>query len=332
MKRIAWPTVAMLFIVAAFIGCERRKAEEPFDAVRVQLGWTHQAQWVGFYAAAKNGYYAEERLAVELLPRPSATTNTIALVMGGAADFGTTNAINLIVARSRGHSLTAIGAIYRRDPWVLMTLPGSDIERPQDFPGHTISTLNPGGNGLVFRAMMNKLGLDPDSVRQVETGFDSMPFYLGEVDIWGGFLTNEVLSARAQGYPVNVILPDYYGIHLYGMVLIAAESLIERNPDLVLRFLRATLRGWRWAIENPEQAARLTLSYDPELDLEHEIAVVEAGIPLIHTGEDQIGWMNGKVWQNTHDMLLGQGILTEPLDMGRVYTMEFLLNIYQEEQ
>ncbi len=87
MKRIAWPAMAMLFIVTVFIGCERRKAEELLDAVRVQLGWTHQAQWAGFYAVDKNGYYAEERLAVELLPRPSPTTNTIALVMDGAADF-----------------------------------------------------------------------------------------------------------------------------------------------------------------------------------------------------------------------------------------------------
>ncbi len=116
MKRIAWPAMAMLFIVVVFIGCARRKAEEPLDAVRVQLGWTHQAQWAGFYAAAKNGYYAEERLAVELLPRPSPATNTIALVMAGEVDFGTTNAINLIVARSQGHSPTAIAAIYRRHP------------------------------------------------------------------------------------------------------------------------------------------------------------------------------------------------------------------------
>ena len=159
-----------------------------------------------------------------------------------------------------------------------------------------------------------------------------MPFYLAEVDIWGGFLTDEVLSAREQGYPVNVILPDYYGIHRYGMVIIAAESLIEKNPDLVLRFLQATLRGWRWAIENPEQSARFSLSYDPELDPEHEIALLEAGIPLIHSGQDQIGWMNEKVWQNTHDMLLSQGILKQALDMGRVHTREFLLDIYQEEQ
>ena len=103
--------------------------------------------------------------------------------MDGAADFGTTNAIALILARSQGHSLTAIAAIYRRDPMVFMTMQGSGIERPQDFPGHTISTLNPAGSGLVFRAMMNKLGLDPDSVRQVDTGFDLMPFYLPEADI-----------------------------------------------------------------------------------------------------------------------------------------------------
>ena len=332
MKRIFWPSMVILFIVAVLIGCERRKAEEPFDEVRVQLGWIHQAQWAGFYAAAENGYYTEERLAVELRPRSSPTTNTITQVLDGVVEFGTTNAIGLIRERSKGHPLTAIAAVYRRDPWVLMTLLESGIKRPQDFPGHTINTLNPAGNGLVFRALMSKLGLDPDSVQQVETGYDLMPFYRTEVDIWAGFLTDEVLSAREEGYQVNVILPDYYGIHRYGMVIITAESLIQKNPDLVLRFLRATLRGWRWAVENSEQAALFSLSYDQELDPEHEIALAEASIPLIYTGEDHIGWMNEKVWQNTHDMLLDQGILKKPLDMTQVYTMEFLLSIYQDEQ
>jgi len=176
--------------------------------------------------------------------------------------------------------------------------------------------------------MMTRLGLDPDSVIQVEAGYDMAPFYAREVDIWPGFLTDEVLSARENGYDVNVILPGYYGVHLYGMTIFTTEKRIRENPELVERFLRATLRGHRWAIDNPGEAAMLALKYDPELDIDHEKALMQASIPLIHTGEDQIGWMEADVWEETHNILLEQGLLEGPLDVDKVYTTEFLQNIY----
>jgi NitT/TauT family transport system substrate-binding protein len=99
----------------------------------------------------------------------------------------------------------------------------------------------------------------------------------------------------------------------------------------VLRFLRATLRGWQWAVENPEKAGPLALKYDPTLDAAHQVAIMEASVPLIHTGEDHIGWMRAEVWQGMHEMLLEQGILDEPVDLDKVYTMEFLHETYGGE-
>ena len=328
MRKISSFFPVILLVLPVILISGKQKPEVPPDEVKVQLGWYHQAQWAGFYSADQNGLYTEEGISIKLMPRSSPRFDTIGVVVEGGADFGTHNGVGMIIARLQGRPVVAVAAIYRRDPFVFMTLPESGITKPRDFPGHTIRTLNPIGSGVVFRAMMNRLGLDPDSVIQVDTGYDMTPFYAREVDIWPGFLTDEVLSARENGYDVNVILPGYYGVHLYGMTIFTTEENIRENPELVERFLQATLRGYRWAIDNPDEAAMLTLKYNPELDIEHERALMQASIPLIHTGEGQIGWMEADVWEKTHNILIEQGLLDEPLDVDKVYTTEFLQNIY----
>jgi NitT/TauT family transport system substrate-binding protein len=321
----------LLVVVALLAACGPQEVEQPPDEVAVQLSWYHQAEFGGFYAADQQGYYAEEGLVVTLLPRPGPGADINAPLMDGTADFGVTFGAGLVTTRSQGLPVTAVATIYRRYPLVFMTLAGSGLTRPHDFPGHTIRTLTPGGSAVAFRALMTRLGLDPDSVREVDVGFDLSPFLAGELDIWPGYLTNEVLTARQQGYEVNLILPEDYGVHLYGDVLFATDQMIEENPDLVLRFLRATLRGWQWAIENPEEAGPLALKYDPELDEAHQAAMMEASVPLVHTGEQHVGWMKGEVWQGIYEILAEQGLLDEAFDVEDVYTMEFLHEIYGGE-
>lgn len=330
MKTISGIFTIFLFVIVTLTGCESQPSEQPPDEVTVQLSWYHQAQFAGLYAADQQGYYAEEGLKVNLVPLPEPGTDTVTMVLDGKADFSNSNGLSLIIARSQGQTVTAVATIYRRNPMVFFTLADSGITRPHDFPGHTIKALPP-SQAASFQAMMSHLELNPDSVQPVEVGFDLTPFFTGEVEIWSGYITNEVLNAREQGYSVNLILPETYGIHRYGDTLFASEGFIRDNPDLVLRFLRATLRGWRWAIENPEAAGALSLEYDPTLDESHQVALMEASIPLIHTAEDQIGWMRPEIWQGMHDILLEQGILDAPLDVDQIYTLEFLQMIYGGE-
>lgn len=323
-------SAALLFAAAAFAGCGQPSIEKPLDEVSVQLSWFHQTQFAGMYAADQRGYYAEEGLAVRLLPRPTPSFDAIASVLDGTADFALTNGVALIPP-TQGDPVTAIAAIFQRYPLVYLTVAGSGITRPHDFPGYTIRAQSPNG-AAIFRALMTHLGIDPNSVRYVETGYDMSPFFDGDVDIWPGYIIDEALLVRERGHQVNLILPDDYGIHTYGQTLFASERLISEEPDLVLRFLRATLKGWRWAIENTtEEVSALALEYEPELDIAHEAAMIEASVPLIHTGEDEIVWMRGEIWQGAHDILLEQGILSEPSEVDELYTMEFLHAIYGEQ-
>ena len=207
MKTINRTCIVLLLAVVLLAACRPQEVEKPPDEVTVQLFWYHQAEFGGFYAADQQGYYAEEGLAVTLLPRPGPGTDINAPLIDGTAKFGVNTGAGLVAARSQGLPLTAIATIHRRYPLVFITLASSGITRPHDFPGHTVRTLAPGGSAVAFQALMTRLGLDPDSVRQVDVGFDLSPFLAGEVDIWPGYVTNEVLKARQQGYEVNLILP-----------------------------------------------------------------------------------------------------------------------------
>ncbi|MEE8441337.1 MAG: ABC transporter substrate-binding protein, partial [Spirochaetia bacterium] len=140
-------------LLSILVACSPRSEPTPQREVRVQLGWTHQAQWAGFYAAEKNGYYSAESLSVSLIPRTDPTVNTLTGVADGTAQFGTTNGVAAVSARSRGVPILPIAAIYRRNPQVFMTLSGSGISSPQDFEGRTIRNMNPAGNEIIFNAM-----------------------------------------------------------------------------------------------------------------------------------------------------------------------------------
>ena len=325
MKKIATIYVVAFLAIGLLAGCRAQEDKKALDQVSVRLKWLHQAQFAGLYVADQKDFYAEENIKVTLHPG-GVEQGGNALAASGEEDFAIVGAAQVLVARSQGLPVVACAAIYRTDPVVYFAMSGSGIERPQDFIGKRVA-VSPAN--FVLPAMMNKLGLSMDQFELVPLEHDMKTFFDGKVDVWIGYLTDQVIAAREQGYELNLIYPAHYGIHVYSDVIIASENMIADNPDLVERFLRATLRGWRYAIENPDEAAAITLKYDETLDEAHQKAMMEAQMPLIHTGEDQIGWMKDEIWQGMHEILLEQGVLTEPLDVEQVYTTEFLQAIYQ---
>ena len=309
--------------------CTAQPNPEPPDPVSVRLKWLHQAQFAGFYVAEKQGFYADENLDVSL-EQGGLDVDEIEMVASGENDFGVVDAPSLIKHRSEGSPATAIAVIHRIYPSAYFALSESGIERPADFLGKRV-LVDP--SDIVLPAMMDKLDLDMDQVEAVPPDYDMQTFFDGEVDVWSGYLTEQAVTAREQGYDLNVIHPDLYGIHLYGDTLVVNDRLLQENPDLVERVLRATFRGWRYAIENPVEAVEITLEYDPDLDRAQQVASMRAQIPLIHTGEDQIGWMQDQVWQDMEQILLEHGTLSEAAGTGRpYYTIEFLNEVYETEQ
>jgi NitT/TauT family transport system substrate-binding protein len=100
--------------------------------------------------------------------------------------------------------------------------------------------------------------------------------------------------------------------------------LISEKPEVVTRFLRATLKGWQDAVGNSEEAVAMTLKYAEVSVHELQERMMEAQMPLVHTGEGKIGWMKPERWNEMYQILLDQKSLAGPFDVTRAYTLEFL--------
>jgi NitT/TauT family transport system substrate-binding protein len=136
---------------------------------------------------------------------------------------------------------------------------------------------------------------------------------------------------RQNGLKLNLIWPSDYGIHFYSDTLVTTDRLIAEKPDLVTRFLRASLRGWKDAIEDYQDAVKVTLKYAQTKDPGLQTTMMEAMLPLVHTGEDQIGWMKAEVWQGMYRVLLDQKLLATPFEVSHAYTLRFLNETYGEK-
>jgi NitT/TauT family transport system substrate-binding protein len=319
-------SACFLFLVPGLSACVSFPATPEPEAVTVQLSWVHQAEFAGLYAAEDLGYFAEEGLQVSFL-EGGQEVDSILPVVNGTAQFGIAQPANLILARAAGRDVRSIAVIYRRSPIVFFSLADSGITRPQDFVGKKIRSAVTVDETL--RAMMTRVGIEPEQYEIVYLPSDVGQFATGEIPVWGGFVNVFALEVQRAGYQINTIYPDDYGIHFYGDVLFTTDALIESDPDLVLRFTRAALRGWTYAVEHPDDVGAFVQKYNPNSDVALENDRMIASIPIVNTGEDFIGWMKPVIWQSMEQTLREQGVLTDPLDVEQTYTMQFLEEIYR---
>lgn len=321
----------ILALPIAFVACERPQDKGALDEVTVQLKWVHQAQFAGLYVAQEKGYYTQENIRVNFLEGGQGIDNAEA-VISGKAQFGVMAPEDVQISRSRGAPLKAIAAIYRRSAVVFVAMADSHITRPQDFPGKTVASGSEGGAVRDFefqlRALAKKLGVDISKIDVVPYDVNYTAFIEGNVDVTPSYSTGGLIRLRQKGLKLNLIWPGDYGIHFYSDILVATDETIKEKPDLVMRFLRATLRGWQDAIEDYEGAVAITLKYARVKDPQLQTAMMEAQLPLVHTGEDHIGWMRAEEWEGMYDILLEQNILKAPFEVNQAYTMRFLEEIH----
>jgi len=291
--------------------------------VSLQLKWLHQVQFAGNYIAEQKGYYADENLTVTLKPVDFEQQLSVEKVLSGDSDFGIAAAEEVVVARSEGKPVRAVAVIFRVVPNVFLATPDSGIQSPQDLVGSKIA-LAPGSSTIIYEAMMDQLQIDRSQIEEIPVNVWDLWECWDIAPVCSNYSTNGPVILDQAGEDYGLIWPSDYGISWYGDVLITTDKMIAEQPDVVERFVRATLKGWQQAISNPDLATEATLTYDAELDKNFQMAAMKASIPLIDTGEGKIGLMRPEAWQQINDILADQGIIDAPVDVETVYTNEFV--------
>lgn len=327
-KKKTYPT-AMIFLllsaaIVSFSACGLQRDGGPSDEVVVQLKWMHQAQFAGFYVADKLGFYTEENIDVTLKPGGDeiSSDGIISDLVKGEVDFAILGGDMLLDARCRGEPVVAIAVIFQRNPYVYVTLRDSGIVSPYDLVGKKIMV--PEDGRVQHNALIRKLDIPKNSIELVPYERSTEPLTSGSVDAYMAYRTGPALAFEEQGYETNFIWVDNYGIRLYADTIITTEKTISGNPSMVKRFLRATLNGWRYAIEHPEEAVEATKEYDVRLSKFRQLRMMQVQTPLIHTGKEKIGWMNRDVWIRMEYILLGKDII----EIDEAFTLKFLNEIY----
>ena len=292
------------------------------DAVTVQLKSHHQSQFAGLYVADAKGFYRAEGLDVRHREWKLGDRSPIEQVVSGAADFGITSQARFLTEREKGARIVAVAAIYQRSPVVFLTLKRSNIKHPRDFAGKTIAFAPT--HEVVLQGVLKRVGIDVKDLKRMPYGFDLAAFYKGDTAIWAGHAVHQPVDARLGGHEVTVISPDDYGVPGYDDILFVAEDLLRRKPAVVERWVRAVVRGWRYAIEHVDEAITITCALSETLKRDKQAGMLQASIPLIHTGAHPLGWMTREVWQGAAELLHEQKRLSRVPPLDGLFTTTFV--------
>jgi len=316
-------SIVGMMLVLSFSGCVEEKPLE-LQEINVGLSWVHEAQYAGMYWADQKGLYEDEGLEVNFTPYDY--EDLAQELVDGTYDFVLLQTDSLLMAKEAGLSVKAVFVDYRLMPTVYFSKKENNISTPLDLINKTVGVAYSERYPLV--AMLDNEGTDLSEVNIVDREYDYGWLANDTYDVEAGWITDGLLVTEAVG-AYNVIRPYEHGVNWYADIITTTDDMIDNNPEIVEKFLRATALGWQDAIENEDEAALLAKQYGAAYSDEHLQFVLDVSIPLIHTGEYYIGWMEKSVFENTIIMLFDQGILTTQINADEVYTTEFLEEIYE---
>jgi ABC-type nitrate/sulfonate/bicarbonate transport system substrate-binding protein len=299
------------------------------DKVSVQLSWFHGVEYAGFYAAIAKGYYADANLEVTLIAG-GPEINPLDEVNNGKTQFGITSGDSIITARANGQNLVSVATIFKENPLAITSLKKDGIVNPEDLVGKTVGVYSTDLSNffdLPFLALMSRTNLDRASMNYalIEDFQGANEIKAGNMDAMSGmFATDQQVMASQAGDELNFIYYKDYGYDVYINTISVKEEFRQSDPDLIHRFIQATMKGYQYAIENTDEVAALALTYDQNLDLAYQQAVMKEQIPFINNGAGNLGEMDEDIWKNTQDILLEFDLISSPVDLKSVYTNEFL--------
>jgi len=318
----------LLFALFMMVGCGTQPADSqvtlPASNVSLQLEWVHQAEFAGYYVANQEGLYSANGLEVKMISG-GPTVNPIDKVALKEVDFAIiSNPIDLLKARQAGQHVVAVAALFQRDANVWISLAEKNITTPQALKGQRVGLKTTAMTS--FELLLATANMTLAEVQMVQLADPTIrPLVAGEVDVLLGLVIDEPLLARRQGYNINVLTLADQGVILPSDLLIVHEDLLRDKPDLVKRFVQASLKGWEMTINQPKLGLTATLRVDETLNVTQQTEMLAEVIKLIQPDSNAIGFMNDDLWTKIIQLALAQKLVTQPIEPHQAYTTQFLL-------
>ncbi len=289
---------------------EGGSGEGELTPVKLQLQWLPQGQFAGYFAAQELGYFEEEGLDVEIIPSGGDIVPQDALA-NGDVDYAIAWVPKVLGSIEQGANLTNIAQIFRESGTLQVSWADSGIDSVADFEGKKIGSWGFGNEWEIFAAMAEE-GLDSSTVEIITQDFNMNAFLQGDIDAAQAMTYNEYAQLLEAVNPdtgelyqpddFNVIsYQDTVGAMLQDAIWADTERLEsdEAYQETTVAFLKAVIRGWIYAAENPEEASEITIAAGSGWGPSHELWMVNESNKLIWPAPDGIGVIDEQAWDAT---------------------------------
>lgn len=316
-------TSGLLALMAALMPARA----ETLDKVSFGTNWVAEAEHGGFFQAVADGTYQKYGLDVTIVPGGPNTNNRMLLTSGKLDFFMSANTLQSFDAVTNKVPLVTVAAIFQKDPLVLLTHPEIRIGKLEDLKPLTL-LVSKEGLASYFQWLKSEYGFSESRVKPYT--FNPQPFIVNKQSAMQGYVTSEPYAVqKAAGFKPNVILMADYGWSAYSTLIETRIETVDKKPDLVQRFVDASVIGWyNYLYGDNMPANEMIKKLNPDMTDEllaystakmKEYGIVDSGDTL----KDGIGAMSDARVAGFFDKMVRAGVVRPDIDYRKAYTLRF---------
>jgi NitT/TauT family transport system substrate-binding protein len=327
MKLNAW--AAGLLMVVSGWSMGGAGAQTALREVTFGTNWLAQGEHGGYYQAIADGTYEKYGLKVTIVPGGPRASNRMLMSVGKLDFYMGGSLIQAFSAVEKNIPTLVVAAHFQKEPQILMSHPGQGLDTFDDLKTSNDILLSKDGTATFFQWMKAEFGFKDEQVKPY--GFSPAPFIANKRAVQQGYVTSDPLAIeKAAGFKPNVFLLADHGFSTYSTTIETRREVVEKDPDLVQRFVDASTLGWYNYLYGDNRSANALIKRDnPEMTdelLAYSVAKMkEHGI--VDSGETQqhgIGAMSDARMKDFFDKMVKAGLFKVDLDYTKAYTLQFV--------
>ena len=292
--------------------------------INIRLKWLWYSGWAGELVAENLKIWEKYGLNAKLQPG-GFELDPIKLVASGVDDIGIAGADQILMAREKGIPLVAFAVQYQESPVGFATKIQKQINTINDFKGKNIGVKYGTDIDPVYRTLLRKNNISASEINEIPVKFDLSPFLTGIVDIYPGYLTNDLLLAEEKDKNVKILDARDFGVTVYGNVYFCTEKFLKQNKSDIVNFLKAIKEGWEISFQlEPEYIAKLAVYKNTSLNFDHEVRVARSLKQFVVPNGMIFGTMSHDKWTRLKDLLTNNKIINEEFNVNDAYTFDII--------
>jgi NitT/TauT family transport system substrate-binding protein len=317
-------TAAVLAVIAALAPARA----QTLDKVSFGTNWVAEAEHGGFFQAVADGTYKNYGLDVTIVPGGPNNNNRMLLTAGKLDFFMSANTLQSFDAVANNVPLVTVAAIFQKDPQVLLTHPEVKVTKLEDLKPLTLLVSKEGMTSY-FQWLKSEYGFSESKVKPYT--FNSQPFIVNKQSAMQGYVTSEPYAVeKAAGFKPGVILLADHGFNTYSTLIETRREIVDNKPDLVQRFVDASIIGWyNYLYGDNKPANAMIKQLNPDMTdelLAYSVArMKQYGIvDSVDSLKNGIGAMTDERMASFFDKMVRAGVVRSTIDYRQAYTLRFI--------